>query len=193
MVALIVGLLVFLAVHSLRMFAPDLRQNFIADRGEIAFKVLYSLLSLIGLVLIVIGYGQTRLAAQYVWLPPPALVHVTALLTLIAFVLFAAAYVPGNRLKSAVGHPMAAGVKVWAFAHLLSNGRLGDMVLFGAFLAWAILNYLLSKKADRLKGVGYSSAKSIARDSMTIVLGVGSWLVFALWAHGRLIGVSPFA
>lgn len=190
---MIVGLALFLGVHSVRMMAPHWRQALIDVRGEQSFKGLYSIVSLLGLVLLIIGYGQTRIAPQYLWFPPASMSLIAALLMLVAFVLLAATYIPGNRLKGAVGHPMVLGVKVWAVAHLLANGRLGDVVLFSAFLVWAVLNYVKSRKADRLAGVLAVSKDSLAIDAVTVVVGVGAWLVFALWAHRWLIGVSPFA
>ncbi|MFK7862303.1 MAG: NnrU family protein [Granulosicoccus sp.] len=192
MLLLIVGLVLFLGVHFARVFYPQLREDFIATRGLLAYKGLYSVLSLAGLVLLVFGYGQTRLSPQFIWVPPVPMAHVASLLMLIAFVFLAAAYVPGNRIKAAVGHPMVLGVKVWALAHLLANGRLGDIVLFGAFLVWAVILYVRSRKIDRAQGGVISSANSIARDSITVVVGIGVWLIFAMWAHVRLIGVSPF-
>ncbi len=192
MLLLIVGLVLFLGAHSVRIFFAQWREEFINERGEGAYKGIYSALSLVGLVLLIMGYAQTRLAPQFIWSPPVAMAHAASLLTLFAFVFLAAAYVPGNRIKVAVGHPMVLGVKVWAFAHLLANGRLGDMILFGAFLVWAIIAYVRSRKIDRAQGVVRTSANSIARDSITVVVGVGAWLVFAMWAHVWLIGVSPF-
>lgn len=192
MLLLVIGLVLFLGVHSVRMFAPDWRDNFISKRGEMSYKGVYSAVSALGLVLLIVGYGQTRSVPQFIWFPPAAMAHIAALLMLFAFVLLAAAYVPNNRIKAAVGHPMVLGVKVWAVAHLLANGRLGDMVLFGGFLVWAVVNYVRSRKADRANGVVYGNARSIARDSVTVVTGVGAWLVFALWLHLWLIGVSVF-
>ncbi len=192
MVLLLIGLVLFLGLHSVRIFAEDWRSKVIATRGENTYKALYSLLSLAGLVLIVMGYSDTRIDPVFIWNPPVAMSHVASLLTLAAFVLVAAAYVPGNHIKAAVGHPMVLGVKVWAFAHLLANGRLGDMLLFGAFLAWAVLDYINSRKRDRAAGVVYPTIPGIARDGAVIVAGTGAWLVFALWAHRLLIGVSPF-
>lgn len=192
MLLLVIGLVLLLGVHSIRMFAPEWRNSFINERGELTYKGFYSVVSLVGIVLLVVGYGQTRTAPQYVWFPPTAMAHIASLLMLFAFVLLAAAYVPGNRIKAAVGHPMVLATKVWAVAHLLSNGRLGDIILFGAFLVWAVVNYVRSRKADRVNGVVYSSARSIAKDSIVVVAGVGAWIVFALWAHSWVIGVSPF-
>lgn len=192
MFLLIVGLMLFLGIHSARTLVPDQRLRFIGDRGEKAYKGLYSVVSLAGLVLLIIGYGQTREAPQFVWFPPASMALIASLLMLFAFVLLAAAYIPGNRIKAAVGHPMVLGVKVWAFSHLLANGRLGDMVLFGAFLAWSIFNYTRSRKMDRVNDVVRTSKDSIALDSITVVVGIAAWLLFAMWAHVRLIGVSPF-
>lgn len=192
MLLLILGLLLFLGIHSVRIFAEPWRTRVIAARGENSYKGLYAVVSLVGLVLIVIGYGQTRLNPVFLWNPPIAMAHVASLLTLIAFVLLAAAYVPGNHIKSAVGHPMVLGVKVWAFAHLLANGRLGDVVLFGSFLLWAVLDYVNSRRRDRELGIVPVSQQGIARDAITVVAGVIAWLVFAMWLHLWLIGVSPF-
>ena len=192
MALLIIGLIFFLGIHSVRVLAPDWRQGFINSKGSNAYKALYSSLSIVGLVVLVIGYGQTRESPQFIWFPPAVMAPIASLLVLIAFVLLIAAYVPGNRIKVVVGHPMAASVKIWAFAHLLANGRLGDMVLFGAFLAWAVMNYTRSRKADSVQGVVRTSRNSLAIDSLTIAIGVVAWLVFAMWAHRRLIGVSPF-
>jgi len=168
---LIVGLIVFLGVHSVRVLIPEWRLQFINDKGEIAYKVLYSVLSLAGLVLLIIGYGQTRAAPQFIWFPPVAMAHVGSLLMLVAFVLLAAAYIPGNLIKATVGHPMVLGVKVWAFAHLLANGRLGDIILFGTFLLWSVLLYVRSRKADRLQGVTYQVNGGLAINALTVVVG----------------------
>lgn len=192
MLLLLVGLIIFLGIHSVRMLADPWRTNVIATRGEKSYKALYSIASLLGFVLLIIGYGQTRADAVYLWSPPAAMAHIASLLVLVAFILMAAAYVPGNRIKSAVGHPMALSVKVWAFAHLLANGRLGDVILFGAFLAWAVANYISSRKRDRRDGVLYSDNGKMATVAVTAAVGVVAWVVFALWLHRALIGVSPF-
>lgn len=192
MILLVLGLVLFLGVHSIRIFAEDKRTAFIEARGSGTYSIVYSLLSLAGLVVLIIGYGQTRLSPVYLWQPPLFLSHIASLLVLIAFILLAAAYVPGNRIKVRVGHPMVLGVKVWAFAHLLANGRLGDVVLFGSFLAWAIVDYIMAKKRDRLAGTNLQAAGGVGRDAIVIVIGIAAWFLFAMWLHLRLIGVSPF-
>jgi uncharacterized membrane protein len=192
MLILVLGLLFFLGVHSVRIFADDWRGAQIAARGENAYKGIYSLLSIAGLVLIVWGYGQTRIAPVDLWQPPVWTRHLASLLTLISFVLLVAAYVPANRLKTAVGHPMVAGVKVWAFAHLIANGRLGDVVLFGAFLAWAVLDFTSARRRDRAAG-RTPPPGTMKGDLLTVAIGVVAWTVFAMYLHAWLIGVRPFA
>jgi uncharacterized membrane protein len=188
---LIAGLIVFLGAHSVRIFAEDWRRAQIAKLGLGAYKGIYSVVSALGLVLIVIGYGQARGAAIVIWDPPLWARHVSALLVLFAFVLLAAAYVPRNHIKAAVGHPMILGVKIWAFGHLLANGHLEDLLLFGGFLAWAVFDYRAARRRDRSQGRA-GVRGTLAGDVTTIVVGAGAWAVFALYLHGWLIGVRPF-
>src|SRR4030095_10845451 len=146
MTLLIIGLLIFLGTHSVRIVADDWRTARVARIGPKPWKGLYSLVSIVGFVLIVIGYGAARGHPVVLYTPPSWLRHLAALLTIPAFILVAAAYVPGTRIKQAVGHPMVAGVKAWAFAHLLANGTLADVILFGSFLAWSIADYVVSRR-----------------------------------------------
>lgn len=125
MLMLLAGLILFLGVHSVRIFADDWRSRQIERFGEMPWKGIYSVISILGFVLIVWGYGVTRAESIALWAPPIWTRHLVSLLTLPAFVLIAAAYVPGTRIKAAVGHPMVLGVKLWALAHLAANGRLG--------------------------------------------------------------------
>ena len=163
MTFLIIGLLLFLGAHSIRIVADGWRTERIARLGENHWKGLYSLASAAGLALIVWGYGLARAEPVALWAPPGWTRHLAALLTLPAFVLIAAAYVPGNRIKAAVGHPMVAGVKVWAIAHLLSNGNLADALLFGAFLLWAVLDFRSAHQRDRAAGVAYRPGSAASR------------------------------
>lgn len=191
MTELIIGLLLFLGAHSVRVFADDWRTARIAAIGAPGWKLLYSLVSIAGLASIIHGYGLARLSPIDLWAPPVAMRHLASLLTLGAFVLIAAAYVPRNRIKAAIGHPMVAGVKLWALAHLLSNGRLADVVLFGTFLVWAVLDFRAARARDRRAG-SRPPAGRLAGDAIVIVSGMGAWAVFAFWLHGLLIGVRPF-
>ena len=191
MIYLIFGLVIFLGVHSTRMVAGDWRTRTRARVGAGAFKGVYSLASLLGLALIIWGYGVARQQPVLLWSPPAAMRHVAALLTLVTFVLLAAAYVPGNAIKARVHHPMVLGVKVWALAHLLANGTVAHVVLFGSFLAWAVWNYIASRKRDRAEGTVYPPGRAGAT-AVTVAAGVVAWAVFALLLHGWLIGVKPF-
>lgn len=188
---LILGLLIFLGSHSVRIFAEPWRGARIASMGLNAWKGVYSVVAIAGFVLIVWGYGQARGAPVIVFSPPVWTKHVAALLTIPAFILLAAAYVPGTRIKRAVGHPMVAGVKAWAFAHLLANGTLADIVLFGTFLAWAIADYIAARRRDRAAGTVYVVGP-ITRDVAAVVVGLVAWAAFAFWLHAVLIGVRPF-
>jgi uncharacterized membrane protein len=191
MTTLIVGLIVFLGTHSVRIVADGWRTQQIARIGEKTWKAGYSLVSLAGFVLIVWGYGMARAEPVWLWAPPVWTRHLAALLTVPAFILLVAAYVPGTRIRAVVGHPMVVGVKVWAFAHLLANGTLADVLLFGAFLAWAVLDYAAARRRDRAAGIRYP-AGLLARDIAAVVVGVVVWAAFALWLHAWLIGVRPF-
>ena len=110
---------------------------------------------------------------------------------LLAMVLLAAAYVPGNGLKARLHHPMVLGVKVWALAHLLANNTLADALLFGGFLLWAVLNFRAARQRDRQQGIRYAEGRSGAT-AVTVLAGLMAWAVFAFWAHAWLIGVRPF-
>lgn len=191
MILLLTGLLIFLASHSVRIFAEDWRTARVASMGEQKWKSVFSLVSIVGFVLIVVGYGQARLDPVVLYAPPVWTRHLAALLTIPAFVLLVAAYVKGTRIKASIGHPMVAGVKIWAFAHLISNGTLADVLLFGSFLAWAVLDYLAARRRDRAAGTVYPVGP-LSRDILAVAIGLVAWAVFAMWLHGVLIGVRPF-
>ena len=188
---LVLGLFLFLGTHSVRIFAESWRGGRIAKMGLKPWKGVYSVISIIGFVLIVWGYGVARGAPVVLYAPPVWTKHVAALLTIPAFILLAAAYVPGTRIKRAVGHPMVAGVKSWAFAHLLANGTLADVVLFGAFLVWSIADYIVARRRDRAAGTVYVVGP-VSRDIIAVVVGLVAWAAFAFWLHGAWIGVRPF-
>ena len=189
---LILGLVLFLGVHSVRIFAEDWRTRTRQRLGENAFKGLYSVLSLAGFMLIIWGYGEQRLAPMALWGSPTWTRHLAALIMLPAMVLLVAAYVPGNGLKARLHHPMVLGVKTWALAHLVANNTLGDLLLFGGFLAWAALSYRAARQRDRVSQVVYAPGK-LGPTLVTLVVGVVAYLFFVFWAHRAWIGVPPFA
>lgn len=191
MVWLVLGLVLFLAPHSVRIVAEGWRAQRVAALGLNGWKAIVGVLSIIGFVLMVWGYGVARADPVVLYAPPVWTRHVAALLTIPAFVLLAAAYVPGTRIKRAIGHPMVAGVKLWAFAHLIANGTLADVVLFGTLLAWAVLDFIAARKRDRAAGTVYAVGP-VSRDLIALVGGLVLWAVFAFWLHGAWIGVRPF-
>ena len=190
MLFLVLGLALFLGVHSVRIVADGWRTRTLSRLGEGAWKGLYSLVSAAGLVLIIWGYGLARQQPVVLWSPPVGMRHAAALLTLAAFVLLAAAYVPRNAFKARLHHPMVLGVKVWALAHLLSNGTLADVLLFGGFLLWAVLSFRAARQRDRRLGTTYAPGTA-AGTVATAVVGALAWLGFAWWGHAWLIGVTP--
>jgi uncharacterized membrane protein len=190
MAVLILGLVLFLGAHSVRIFANDWRSRQMARLGEKGWKGLYALVSIAGFALIVWGFGLARQQPVLLYVPPMWLRHLNALFTLIAFILVVAAYVPGNHFKAKLGHPMLAGVKTWAFGHLLATGMLHDVVLFGAFLLWAVVDFISSRRRDRAAGVSYP-AGTVKGDVIAVVAGLVLWAIFAFWLHGWLIGVKP--
>ena len=190
MTILILGLIVFIGSHAFAM-ARGLRAQAIARLGEGPYKALFSLVSLTGLVLIVWGYGSYR-AGGYVqiWNPPVWTRHLALPLVWVAFVALVAAYVPG-RIKRTLKHPMLAGVKIWALAHLLANGDLGSVLLFGALLAWAVVARISAKRRDEVRDHGGPAAAPAGgrNDILAIVIGTAAYLVFLIWLHPLLIGV----
>lgn len=192
MILLIAGLWLFFGFHSVRLLAPETRARAVERFGESNWKLLYSGASLTGLILVVLGYSDMHLNPVHLWTPPLWTRHLAALLMLPAFVLLAATYVRGSVLRERIGHPMLAGTKLWALAHLLANGTLADVLLFGSFLVWAALSFSASRKRDRAAGTT-RPAGHWTRDLIAVAVGALTWFVFAMYLHGVLFGVRPFA
>lgn len=210
MTELILGLILFLGAHSVRIVADDWRTQKIQALGEKAFKGVYALISLLGLYLLVVGYGEARLQTVVLWNPPTATRHIGLLLMLLASILMVAAYIPRNHLKIRMGHPMVLSVKVWALSHLLANGNLADVILFGAFLIWAVLNFKSARARDRAQvqgpdsnaevsdGVSLASLPedapiqpSLAATLITLAGGIALWAVITFVLHAKVVGVAP--
>lgn len=188
---LILGLVLFLGVHSVRIFAEGWRNGMRARLGEGGWKGLYSVLSIAGFVLVCVGYGEARAQPVPLWPTPVWTRHLAALLTLPAFVMVVAAYVPGNAIKARLKHPMLLGVKTWALAHLVANGNLADLLLFGSFLLWAVFCYRAARRRDAAAGTVYAAGR-IGPTVVAVAVGLAAYAAFAMWGHAALIGVSPF-
>ena len=210
MIELLIGLLLFLGTHSLRIVAEDWRVGLISRLGEKKFKGLVSVASLIGFILIIHGYGVARLTPQILWVPSVATRHVAALLMLFAMIFLIASYIPGNHIKARLRHPMVISVKVWSVAHLLANGMAADVLLFGSFLLWAVFDFRAARQRDRMGAIQTSTTIDTAAGSssvpasnvalkpatvrgtvMAIVLGTALWVGFVAYLHLKLFGVSP--
>jgi uncharacterized membrane protein len=188
MSVLLAGLLIFLGVHSASIVSPSWRDRMAARLGEPVWQGLYGLVALAGLALVVWGYGLARETPIVLYTPPVALRHVALLLMVVVFPLLLAAYLPG-RIQTATRHPMLLATKVWALAHLLANGTLADVVLFGAFLAWAVADRISLKRRTPRPVPGAPPGK--LNDLVAILGGLGLYVAFLLWLHPLLFGVSP--
>ncbi len=190
MLYLILGLVLFLGMHSVSIVAPAWRDRTYAQLGEGPWKGIYAVISIIGFVLIVWGYGQARLNPVLVYSPPIWTRHLALLLMVPVFPLLLAAYLPG-RIKSALKHPMLVAVKLWALAHLLANGMLADVLLFGGFLAWAVADRISLKR--RPPRPIRTAPASGANDFIAVIAGLALYVLFVMWLHAKLIGVAPLA
>ncbi|MCE4557214.1 NnrU family protein [Pelomonas cellulosilytica] len=184
---LALGLALFLGIHLTRAVAPRWRDAQIARLGENGWKGAYTVASLVGFGLILWGFSQARWQTVELWPRIPGMNHAAAALMLVAMVLLAAAYVPRNHLKARLQHPMTLAVKVWAFAHLIANTSLADVMLFGSFLVWAILVF----RAARRRPAPAMAAPTMAGTAVTVVIGVVLWAVFAFWLHAAWLGIAP--
>jgi len=197
MTQLILGLILFLGAHSVRIWADGWRNQTIEAYGEKAFKGVYALVSILGFYLLVVGYGEARLQPLALWNPPIFTKHISMLLMLLSSILLIATYIPRNHFKMRLKHPMVLSVKVWALSHLLANGNLADLVLFGSFLIWAVLNFRSARARDRAQ-VQNSDANEEAplKPNLLATLialfgGMGLWAVITFVLHAKVVGVAP--
>jgi len=193
MLVFVVGLLVFLGIHSVSIVAPGWRTATLARVGEARWKGLYSIASGVGLALLIVGYGIARREPVVLYTPPAALRHLALVVMLPVFPLLFAAYLPG-RIRTAAKHPMLLAVKLWAAAHLLANGTLADVLLFGGFLAWAVADRISVKRRAAAEAHEVPAAPPRPYNDLVAIL--GGLLVYAVlvaWAHRWIVGVSPLA
>jgi uncharacterized membrane protein len=190
LLVMILGLVLFLGVHTLTT-RRALRARLIAAWGEAAYKIGYALLALSGLALMVWGFADYRATGWIdVWHPPKVFKHITVALMLPAVILVVASYLRG-RIYTTLKHPMLAGVKLWAAAHLLANGDLGSIILFGSFLAWAVFDRIsLKGRAD--PGAPPIPVGGIGNDLIAVAVGVVAYLALAFVFHPVVIGVAVF-
>lgn len=186
MTLLIVGVVLFLGIHSVGILG--LRERMVATLGEGPWKGLYSLVSIAGFVAMVYGYGAARATTTLVWVPPTWSRHLALTLMIPVFPLLFAAYAPG-RISRALGHPMLIATAIWALAHLLANGMVHDLVLFGAFFVWAVADLVSYRwRATRpLPG----APPGPLNDVVAIVAGLATYAFFVLYGHVWLFGVAP--
>ncbi|WP_398472068.1 NnrU family protein [Tardiphaga sp.] len=187
---MILGLVLFLGIH-LFITKRDARADLIARIGEGGYKIAFSLVSVVGLALIVWGYASYRTNGWIdVWYPPVAMKHITILLMLPAVIMVAASYIRG-RIYTTLKHPMLAGIKLWALSHLLANGDLGSIILFGSFLAWAVFDRIsLKRRPD--SGAPPIPVGGVANDAIAVGVGVVAYLALAFAFHPVVIGVPVF-
>jgi uncharacterized membrane protein len=188
MTTLVAGLVVFLGIHSVAIVAPGWRDRMLARFGEGGWKALYAAISIAGFLLIIWGYGDARHNPVILYAPPLWTHYVSAVLMLPVFPLLFAAYFPG-RIKAAVKHPMLVAVMLWAIAHLISNGTLTDVLLFGGFLVWAVADRV-SVNRRPLRAIR-TAPPSARNDVLVVLVGLAVYVLFAFWLHAKWIGVQP--
>lgn len=188
MAILLLGLVVFLSAHTFTTLREP-RARIVDRLGENGYKAAYSLVSLVGLVLIVWGFGEYRAGGMIpVWSPPTPVKHVALTLMLPAMILLVAAYAPPGEIRYRARHPMLLAVKIWAFSHFLANGDLGSMILFAGFLAWAVYDRISLKRRE---GISFDWPRGWSQgDTISVILGTGLWLAFLFGLHRWLIGVG---
>ncbi len=188
MVLLILGLIVFFGIHLVPV-VPGARANAVQAIGEMPFKIAFSIASVLGLVLIIWGYGAAQNANVILWEPPVWTRHLATLFMLFAMIAIAAAYVP-SRIRDVLRHPMLVAIKIWAFAHLLANGDLISLLLFGSFLAYAVVDRISVKRRGALGPLGAKSG-GLTGDIAAVAIGVAGYLFLLFYGHAWLFGYAP--
>ena len=188
MAMLIGGLVLFFAAHAVPI-VPGLRARLVEGAGEGAFKGLFSVVSLAGLLLIVMGYGVARQTAEPLWEPPVWAGHLAATLMIFAMIALAAAYIP-SRIRTLLKHPMLVAIKIWALAHLLAIGDLVSLILFGSFLAYAVIDRISVKRRGAMGPLGAAKC-GLGGDVAAVAVGLIAYAVLLFWGHAYLFGVAP--
>jgi uncharacterized membrane protein len=190
MTLLVLGIVVLVGIHFLPAFS-ELRDGLIAQLGRNGYRALFSVVSLLGLALVIWGFAKAPVVQ--IWAPPDWTRHLALLLMLPVFPLLLAAYLPG-KIKAKVRHPMLAAIKFWALAHLIANGDLASIILFGSFLAYAVVDRILVKRRGGTEPVlAVSKAEARRNDLISLGAGLALYVAFLFWLHPLLFGVSPLA
>lgn len=193
MTLLVVGIVLFLGLHLVRVVAPGFRQSMIASVGESGWKIGYSVGSILTLVLLIYGFGQARQVTGMLYNPPVWMAHITITLMLIAVICLVASLLPAGHIAVKTKHPMVLSVKIWALSHLLANGETSSVLLFGAFLAWGVILRISLKRRQRAGDITLRPFVSAKYDLYAVVIGVVAWALITFKLHELLIGVSPLA
>ncbi|KRB50781.1 NnrU family protein [Rhizobium sp. Root708] len=191
MALLIVGIIIFLGLHLIRVIAPGLRQSLINSLGENGWKAAYSIVSILSLVLLIYGFGQARQVTGVLYTPPVWMAHITITLMLIAVICLVASLLPAGHIAVKTKHPMVLSVKIWAFSHLLANGETSSVLLFGAFLAWGVILRIALKRRQRAGELTLRPFVSGKYDLYAVIIGIVAWALITFKLHELLIGVAP--
>lgn len=191
MTLLLLGIVIFLGMHLVRVVAPGLRASVIERQGKGAWMGIYTAISLAGLLLIIYGFGEARAVTGMLYNPPVFLKHISLLLMLLAFICLAAGFLPAGRIAVAVKHPQVLSIKIWALAHLLANGETSSVLLFGSFLAWAVILRISLKRRERAGEKVLPVFRSTSNDLLAVVIGAVAYGLFVWKLHEWLIGVAP--
>lgn len=186
---LVIGLVVLLGAHVFVTFR-EARARLMAQLGRNGYRALFSVVAIVGLALIVWGYGDYR-AHEWIqiWSPPAFMRHITVGLMLLSVIFITASFIPSH-IKNWLQHPMLASIKIWALAHLLSNGDLGSILLFGSFLAWGVYARIAAKRRGDLGAT--SASAGWANDAIVVVVGIGIFIALGYYFHPHVIGVPVF-
>ena len=191
MALLIIGIILFLGVHLVRVVAPGFRQSMIVSLGERGWRAAYSIASLATLILLIYGFGQARAVTGMLYNPPVWMAHITITLMLVAMICLVASLLPAGHIATKTKHPMVLSVKIWALAHLLANGDTSSVLLFAAFLAWGVILRISLKRRERAGEITLRPFVSAKYDLYAVVIGIVAWGLIIWKLHEWLIGVSP--
>jgi uncharacterized membrane protein len=193
MAVLVVGIILFLGVHLIRVVAPGFRQSMVERMGVSAWRGVYSVASILTLILLIYGFGIARTQTTVLYTPPQGMVHLTLLLMLLALICLTASLLPAGYIATKTKHPMVLSVKIWALAHLLVNGDSASVLLFAAFLAWGVVLRISLKRRERAGELVLRPFVSARYDLLAVIIGAVAWALILFKLHEWIIGVSPLA